>query len=63
MVSQQSTVLKSTRTNALRAILLSIGVSGFLFQVLLTEGLQREKAGRATNLIVSRLFSIQHRYI
>lgn len=35
------------------AVLLSIGVSGFLFQVLLTEGLQREKAGRATNLIVS----------
>ncbi|KAM0386893.1 hypothetical protein ACHAQC_011318 [Fusarium culmorum] len=34
------------------AILLSIGVSGFLFQVLLTEGLQREKAGRATNLIL-----------
>ncbi|KAF4981028.1 hypothetical protein FZEAL_3080 [Fusarium zealandicum] len=32
-------------------LLLSIGVSGFLLQVLLTEGLQREKAGRATNLI------------
>ncbi|KAL4724329.1 hypothetical protein ACLX1H_008943 [Fusarium chlamydosporum] len=32
-------------------LLLSIGVSGFLFQMLLTEGLQREKAGRATNLI------------
>ncbi|CAG2008394.1 unnamed protein product [Fusarium graminearum] len=37
------------------AILLSIGVSGFLFQVLLTEGLQREKAGRATNLIYVQL--------
>lgn len=30
-----------------------MGISGFLLQVLLTEGLQREKAGRATNLIVS----------
>ncbi|CAG7558771.1 unnamed protein product [Fusarium equiseti] len=37
------------------AVLLSIGVSGFLFQVLLTEGLQREKAGRATNLIYVQL--------
>jgi hypothetical protein len=36
-----------------RILLLSIGVSGFMFQLLLTEGLQREKAGRATNLIVS----------
>lgn len=35
-----------------RCLLLSIGISGFLLQVLLTEGLQREKAGRATNLIV-----------
>ncbi|KAM0248971.1 hypothetical protein ACHAP5_003180 [Fusarium lateritium] len=33
-------------------LLLSIGVSGFMFQLLLTEGLQREKAGRATNLIM-----------
>ncbi|KAF5024661.1 hypothetical protein F66182_3283 [Fusarium sp. NRRL 66182] len=32
-------------------LLLSIGISGFLLQLLLTEGLQREKAGRATNLI------------
>lgn len=30
-----------------------IGIAGFLLQFLLTEGLQREKAGRATNLIVS----------
>lgn len=42
-------------TDIHRALLLSIGVSGFLLQVLLTEGLQREKAGRATNLIVSFL--------
>ncbi len=35
-----------------RFLLASIGVSGFLLQVLLTEGLQREKAGRATNLMV-----------
>lgn len=35
-----------------RTLLLSIGISGFLLQLLLTEGLQREKAGRATNLIV-----------
>ncbi|KAM0351719.1 hypothetical protein ACHAPU_002231 [Fusarium lateritium] len=40
-------------------LLLSIGVSGFLFQVLLTEGLQREKAGRATNLIyVQMVFAV-----
>lgn len=32
---------------------MSIGLSGFLLQVLLTLGLQMEKAGRATNLIVS----------
>ncbi|KAF4995840.1 hypothetical protein FDECE_12672 [Fusarium decemcellulare] len=32
-------------------LLLSIGISGFLLQLLLTEGLQRERAGRATNLI------------
>lgn len=37
----------------LRLLLLSIGLSGFLLQVLLTEGLQRERAGRATNMIVS----------
>lgn len=34
-------------------LLIAIGVSGFLLQVLLTEGLQRERAGRATNIIVS----------
>ncbi|KAI5455629.1 hypothetical protein BGZ63DRAFT_368622 [Mariannaea sp. PMI_226] len=33
----------------------SIGISGFLLQVLLTEGLQREKAGRATNLIYTQM--------
>ncbi|KAK8061383.1 hypothetical protein PG994_007749 [Apiospora phragmitis] len=32
-------------------LLVAIGVAGFLLQFLLTEGLQREKAGRATNLI------------
>jgi len=37
-----------------RFLLALIGISGFLLQILLTEGLQREKAGRATNLIVSR---------
>ncbi|KAH8885601.1 hypothetical protein GQ53DRAFT_695486, partial [Thozetella sp. PMI_491] len=36
-------------------LLVCIGVSGFLLQVLLTEGLQREKAGRATNLIYTQL--------
>ncbi|KAK7433023.1 hypothetical protein QQZ08_000496 [Neonectria magnoliae] len=36
-------------------LLCSIGVSGFLLQVLLTEGLQREKAGRATNLIYTQM--------
>ncbi|KAK8016142.1 hypothetical protein PG993_014331 [Apiospora rasikravindrae] len=33
------------------SLLVAIGVAGFLLQFLLTEGLQREKAGRATNLI------------
>ncbi|KAK7393956.1 hypothetical protein QQX98_013260 [Neonectria punicea] len=36
-------------------LLCSIGISGFLLQVLLTEGLQREKAGRATNLIYTQM--------
>lgn len=36
-----------------RLLLASIGLSGFLLQVLLTEGLQRERAGRATNMMVS----------
>ncbi|KAI1164999.1 DUF6-domain-containing protein [Nemania serpens] len=31
-------------------LLVIIGVAGFLLQFLLTEGLQREKAGRATNM-------------
>lgn len=39
-------------------LLISIGLSGFLLQVLITEGLQRERAGRATNMIVSILVSI-----
>ncbi|KAM5368105.1 hypothetical protein ACJZ2D_009709 [Fusarium nematophilum] len=39
------------KTAAEWTLLLSIGISGFLLQLLLTEGLQREKAGRATNLI------------
>ncbi|KAI1820509.1 hypothetical protein F4861DRAFT_522654 [Xylaria intraflava] len=33
------------------SLLLVIAVSGFLLQFLLTEGLQREKGGRATNMI------------
>ncbi|KAI2634511.1 DUF6-domain-containing protein [Xylaria nigripes] len=32
------------------SLLILIGVSGFLLQFLLTEGLQREKGGRATNM-------------
>lgn len=32
-----------------------IGVAGFLLQFFLTEGLQREKAGRATNLIYTQM--------
>lgn len=32
-----------------------IGLTGFLLQFLLTEGLQREKGGRATNLMYSQL--------
>ncbi|KAH7139700.1 hypothetical protein B0J13DRAFT_504971 [Dactylonectria estremocensis] len=43
------------QTPAQWVLLLSIGISGFLLQVLLTEGLQREKAGRATNLIYSQM--------
>ncbi|KAK7962546.1 uncharacterized protein PG986_003371 [Apiospora aurea] len=37
------------------SLLVAIGVAGFLLQFLLTEGLQREKAGRATNLIYTQL--------
>ncbi|KAH6644957.1 hypothetical protein BKA67DRAFT_586555 [Truncatella angustata] len=36
-------------------MLTAIGIAGFLLQFLLTEGLQREKAGRATNLIYTQL--------
>ncbi|TLD03201.1 uncharacterized protein PgNI_12461 [Pyricularia grisea] len=36
-------------------LFLLIGVAGFLLQFLLTEGLQREKAGRATNLIYTQI--------
>ncbi|KAI0004359.1 DUF6-domain-containing protein [Xylariaceae sp. FL0662B] len=32
-------------------LIVVIGIAGFLLQFLLTEGLQREKAGRATNVI------------
>ncbi|KAF5587805.1 transport protein [Fusarium subglutinans] len=47
------------KTIAEWCLLLSIGVSGFLLQLLLTEGLQREKAGRATNLIyVQMVFAL-----
>lgn len=38
-----------------RGLLITIGIAGFLLQFLLTEGLQREKAGRATNMIVGSL--------
>lgn len=46
---------KTPQSTAQWLLLLSIGLSGFLLQVLLTEGLQRERAGRATNMIVSLL--------
>ncbi|KAF9764200.1 hypothetical protein IL306_002874 [Fusarium sp. DS 682] len=47
------------KTIAEWTLLLSIGISGFLLQLLLTEGLQREKAGRATNLIyVQMVFAL-----
>ncbi|KAI2615265.1 EamA-like transporter family-domain-containing protein [Hypoxylon sp. NC1633] len=36
-------------------LLVAIGIAGFLLQFLLTEGLQREKAGRATNLIYTQM--------
>ncbi|KAI1393270.1 uncharacterized protein F4822DRAFT_6101 [Hypoxylon trugodes] len=37
------------------SLLIAIGIAGFLLQFLLTEGLQREKAGRATNLIYTQM--------
>ncbi|KAL7626063.1 Basic amino-acid permease [Parahypoxylon ruwenzoriense] len=37
------------------SLLVAIGIAGFLLQFLLTEGLQREKAGRATNLIYTQM--------
>ncbi|ETS74528.1 hypothetical protein PFICI_14394 [Pestalotiopsis fici W106-1] len=37
------------------ALLVAIGIAGFLLQFLITEGLQREKGGRATNLIYTQL--------
>lgn len=37
------------------ALIAVIGLTGFLLQFLLTEGLQREKGGRATNLMYSQL--------
>ena len=36
-------------------LIVIIGLTGFLLQFLLTEGLQREKAGRATNLLYLQL--------
>lgn len=43
-------------TTALQWVLIAIiGLFGFLLQFLLTEGLQREKAGRATNLMYLQL--------
>jgi drug/metabolite transporter (DMT)-like permease len=40
-------------------LLVIIGISGFLLQFLLTEGLQREKGGRATNMIyVQMVFAL-----
>ncbi|KAI0123583.1 DUF6 domain protein [Xylariales sp. AK1849] len=36
-------------------LLVGIGVAGFLLQFLLTEGLQREKAGRAMNLTYTQM--------
>ncbi|KAJ8113333.1 hypothetical protein OPT61_g4515 [Boeremia exigua] len=36
-------------------LIVIIGLTGFLLQFLLTEGLQREKAGRATNLMYLQL--------
>ena len=53
MVSVPSYLEFLLKINMTRLLLISIGISGFLLQVLLTEGLQREKAGRATNMIVS----------
>ncbi|CEJ94930.1 hypothetical protein VHEMI10436 [[Torrubiella] hemipterigena] len=46
---------KMPKSTAQWLLLLSIGLSGFLLQVLLTEGLQRERAGRATNMIYTQL--------
>jgi drug/metabolite transporter (DMT)-like permease len=52
------------QTTAQWLLLISIGLSGFLLQVFLTEGLQREKAGRATNLIYTQLvFAIIIEYV
>lgn len=54
MVSRRRPHLEKLAANgAVRGMLVAIGIAGFLLQFLLTEGLQREKAGRATNLIVS----------
>ncbi|KAK9460154.1 uncharacterized protein V1516DRAFT_679077 [Lipomyces oligophaga] len=37
-------------------LLLGIGACGFLYQFLLTSGLQREKAGRASNMLYLQMF-------
>ncbi|KAK9370642.1 hypothetical protein V1509DRAFT_616381 [Lipomyces kononenkoae] len=38
------------------ALLLAIGICGFCYQFLLTAGLQREKAGRAGNMLYLQMF-------
>ncbi|KAK9419697.1 hypothetical protein SUNI508_07183 [Seiridium unicorne] len=46
---------KKPQSVAQWVLLSAIGVAGFLLQFLLTEGLKREKGGRATNLIYTQL--------
>ncbi|KEY71219.1 hypothetical protein S7711_02329, partial [Stachybotrys chartarum IBT 7711] len=46
---------KVPKSTAQWLLIVSIGISGFMLQFLLTEGLQREKAGRATNLIYTQI--------
>ncbi|KAI1465165.1 uncharacterized protein F4812DRAFT_462010 [Daldinia caldariorum] len=46
---------KIPQTVAQWLLLTAIGIAGFLLQFLLTEGLQREKAGRATNFIYTQM--------
>ena len=56
-VSRPLVVLKADKIA--RTLLTIIGLAGFLLQFLITEGLQREKAGRATNLIVCAPFRVR----